>query len=183
MRVISGASSHLPEGLYPRLAHYRYQVFVERLGWQLPVQNQAETDRFDSSDSVYVVAEEPDGEISGCARLLPTNGPYLLSAEFPEVLNGAPPPCDPTIWELSRFCAVHLSRRSATSLADFPNSAAALLMREAMACAAAHGARRLITVTALAMERLIRRLGIHSHRMGPPHIVGGEPIYGCWIEL
>jgi N-acyl-L-homoserine lactone synthetase len=56
-------------------------------------------------------------------------------------------------------------------------------MREAMACAAAHGARRLVTVTVLAMERLIRRLGIHSHRMGPPKIVDGEPIYGCWIEL
>jgi len=33
------------------------------------------------------------------------------------------------------------------------------------------------------MERLIRRLGIHSHRMGPPCVVNGEPIYGCWIEL
>jgi acyl homoserine lactone synthase len=183
MRVISGASSHLPEGLYPRLARYRYQVFIERLGWQLPVQEQAETDQFDGPDSVYVVAEEPDGEISGCARLLPTDGPYLLSAVFPELLNGSPAPRDPTIWELSRFSAVQLSRRSRTALADFPNSAAAQLMREAMACAAAHGARRLVTVTVLAMERLIRRLGIHSHRMGPPHIVGGEPIYGCWIEL
>ena len=44
-------------------------------------------------------------------------------------------------------------------------------------------ARRLVTVTVLAMERLIRRLGIHSHRMGPPCIIDGEPIYGCWIEL
>jgi N-acyl-L-homoserine lactone synthetase len=183
MRVISGASSRLPEGLYPRLAHYRYQVFIERLGWQLPTQEQAESDQFDGPDAVYVVAEEPDGEISGCARLLPTDGPYPLSALFPELLNGLPPPRDPTIWELSRFTAVHLSRRSRSPLADFPNSAAALLMREAMACASAHGARRLITVTALAMERLIRRLGIHSHRMGPPRIVGGEPIYGCWIEL
>ncbi len=183
MRVISGASSHLPEGLYPRLAHYRYQVFIKRLGWRLPVQEQSETDQFDGPDSVYVVAEEPNGEISGCARLLPTDGPYLLSAVFPELLNGALPPHDPTVWELSRFSAVNLSSRSRSALADFPNSAAALLMREAMACAAAHGARRLVTVTVLAMERLIRRLGIHSHRMGPPRIVDGEPIYGCWIEL
>ena len=183
MRVISGAPSGLPQGLYPKLANYRYQVFVERLGWQLPVQDGVETDQFDGPESVYVVAEELDGEISGCARLLPTDGPYLLSSVFPQLLNGTPPPCDPTIWELSRFSAVHLTRRTKTSLADFPNSSAALLMREAMACAVAHGARRLVTVTVLAMERLIRRLGIHSHRMGPPCIIDGEPIYGCWIEL
>jgi acyl homoserine lactone synthase len=183
MRVISGAPSNLPDGLYPKLANYRYQVFVERLGWQLPVHDGAETDQFDGPQAIYVIAEEPDGEICGCARLLPTSGPYPLTAMFPELLNGTPPPCDPTIWELSRFTAVNLTRRTTTPLADFRNSSAALLMREAMACAASHGARRLITVTALAMERLIRRLGIHSHRMGPPRIVNGELIYGCWIEL
>jgi acyl homoserine lactone synthase len=183
MRVISGAPAHLPEGLYPKLANYRYQVFVERLGWQLPVQNRAETDQFDGPDAIYVVAEEADGEISGCARLLPTNGPYLLSSVFPQLLNGTAPPCDPTIWELSRFSAVNFSRRSATPLAQYSNSSAVLLMREAMACAASHGARRLVTVTVLAMERLIRRAGIHSHRMGPPALIDGEPIYACWIEL
>jgi N-acyl-L-homoserine lactone synthetase len=183
MRVISGAAARLPPGLYQRLAHYRYQVFVEHLGWQLPAQGEAETDPFDGPEAVYVVAEEPNGELSGCARLLPTSSPYLLSRNFPEVLNGAPAPCDSTIWELSRFCAVQLSSRKHTSLSDFPNSSAAMLMRAAMSCAADYGARRLVTVTALAMERLIRRLGIHSHRMGPPCVVNGEPIYGCWIEL
>jgi N-acyl-L-homoserine lactone synthetase len=102
---------------------------------------------------------------------------------FPELLNGAPAPCDPTIWELSRFTAVNLSRPAKTALADFKKSTAAMLMQAAMTCAAEYGARRLVTVTAIAMERLIRRLGIHSHRMGPPRIVNGEPIYGCWIEL
>jgi len=183
MRVISGAPAHLPEGLFPRLASYRYQVFVERLGWQLPVEYGAETDQFDGPHSVYVVAEEEDGAISGCARLLPTDGPYLLSSVFPELLNGTPAPSDPTVWELSRFSAVNFSRRTTTPLAQFPLSSAASLMREAMACAASHGARRLVTVTVLAMERLMRRMGIHSHRMGPPRVTHGEPIYACWIEL
>jgi acyl homoserine lactone synthase len=178
MRVVSGARSHLPEGVYPRLTNYRYQVFVERLGWQLPVVGGAEVDQFDRPDSVYVVAEEDDG-----ARLLPTDGPYLLADVFPQLLNGMPAPRDPTVWELSRFSAVNLDRRSATPLAQFPLSAAAALMSEAMACAAAHGAQRLVTVTVLAMERLIRRLGIQSHRMGPPCVVNGEPIYAGWIEL
>jgi acyl homoserine lactone synthase len=183
MQVISGTPAHLPQGIYPKLAHYRYQVFVEKLGWQLQFQDGAESDEFDGPQAIYVVAEELDGEISGCARLLPTKGPYLLASMFPQLLNGMPAPCDPTVWELSRFSAVHLSKRTRTPLADFANSSAAQLMREAMACAAANGARRLVTVTALAMERLIRRLGIHSHRMGPPCMFHGHPIYGCWIEL
>jgi len=182
MRVISGAPSRLPEGVFPRLARYRYQVFVERLGWQLPVPQGAETDQFDGPDAIYVVAEE-EGEITGCARLLRTDLPYPLVSIFPELLNGAPAPCDPTIWELSRFTAVNLSRPTKTSLAQFPKSTAAILMHAAMTCAAEYGARRLVTVTAIGMVRLIRILGIHSHRMGPPRIVNGEPIYGCWIEL
>jgi N-acyl-L-homoserine lactone synthetase len=183
MRVLSGARSHLPDGVYPKLASYRYQVFIERLGWQLPVVGGAEVDQFDHADSVYVVAEEDDGAVSGCARLLPTNGPYLLADVFPQLLNGMPAPRDPGIWELSRFSAVNLVKNTATPLAQFPLSAAAALMHEAMACAGAHGATRLVTVTVLAMERLIRRLGIRSHRMGPPCVVGGEPIYAAWIEL
>jgi acyl homoserine lactone synthase len=182
MRVISGAPSRLPEDFLPRLAKYRYQVFVERLGWQLPGHQGSESDEFDGPDAVYVVAEE-DGEITGCARLLPTHKPYLLASLFPEILNGSPVPCDPTIWELSRFTATNLARPTKTTLADFRASAAASLMQAVMVCAAEHGARRLITVTALAMERLMRKLGIHAHRMGPPRIVNGEPLYGSWIEL
>jgi len=183
MRVISGLPSHLPDGLYSKLALYRRQVFVEKLGWQLNVQDWGETDQFDRPDTVYVVAEDSDGQVSGCARLLPTTGPYLLADVFPDLLNGAAPPREPDVWELSRFAAINFRQRSTASLAQYSASSAVALMREAMSCAAAQGARRLVTVTVLAMERLIRLAGIHAHRAGPPRIVDGEPIYACWIEL
>jgi acyl homoserine lactone synthase len=183
MRVISGAVAGLPEGYYGRVTHYRHRVFVEQLGWRLDVQDGAETDQFDRSDTVYVMVEDEAGNIAGCARLLQTTRPYLLGEVFPQLLNGLPPPSDPTVWELSRFAAMDFNARAATPLAQFSNSATALLMRAAVDCAAARGAQRLITVSPVGIERLIRRLGIQAHRAGPPMIIDGHAIFACWIEV
>jgi N-acyl-L-homoserine lactone synthetase len=183
MRVVSGVGAGLPEGYYGRVAHYRHRVFVERLGWQLDTQDGAEVDQFDRPDTVYVAIEDEQGDIAGCARLLPTTRPYLLSEVFPQLLNGLPPPNDPTIWELSRFAAMDFNSRSNVPLAQFSSSATAALMRGAMSTAASLGARRLLTVSPVGIERLIRRLGITAHRAGPPMIVSGHAIFACWIEI
>ena len=183
MRVVSGVTARLPEGFYGRVAHYRHRVFVERLGWQLDAQDGAESDQFDRPDTVYVAIEDEQGEIAGCARLLPTARPYLLSEVFPQLLNGLPVPRDPRIWELSRFAAMDFNARSGVPLAQFSSSATAELMRGAMACAAGLGAERLLTVSPVGIERLIRRLGIRAHRAGPPMIIAGQAIFACWIEI
>ena len=183
MRVISGIAATLPQGYLGRVTHYRHRVFVEELGWQLDARDGAETDRFDRPDTVHVMVEDESGELAGCARLLPTTQPYLLAELFPQLLNGLPPPRDATVWELSRFAAMDFNARAAPSLAQFTTSATALLMRAAMACAAARGARRLITVSPLGIERLIRKLGIGAHRAGPPMLIGGHAIFACWIEV
>ncbi len=183
MRVVSGVTAGLPAGFYHRVTHYRHRVFVERLGWQLGGPDGTESDQFDRPDTVYLALEDEHGDISGCARLLPTTQPYLLSEIFPQLLNGLVPPRDPAIWELSRFAAKDLNCRASSPLAQFSSSSAAMLMREAMACAAEHGAKQLLTVTWLGIERLIRRLGISAHRAGPPMIIGGQAIFACWINL
>lgn len=68
----SGASEGLPQGVYSKLARYRHNVFVEQLGWGLQTQDGTELDQFDRPDTVYVVAQDDEGHIFGCARLLPT---------------------------------------------------------------------------------------------------------------
>jgi acyl homoserine lactone synthase len=183
MRVISGAVAGLPEGYYGRVTHYRQRVFVEQLGWRLQVHDGCETDQFDRADTVYVMVEDDAGNIAGCARLLQTTQPYLLSEIFPQLLNGLAPPRDASVWELSRFAAMDFNARAATPLAQFSHSATALLMRSAVACAAERGAQRLITVSPVGIERLIRRLGLQAHRAGPPIIVDGQAIFACWIEV
>jgi acyl homoserine lactone synthase len=183
MRVISGAVAGLPEGYYGRVTHYRHRVFVEELGWRLQAQDGAEADQFDRADTVHVLVEDEAGNIAGCARLLQTTQPYPLAELFPQLLNGLPPPRDPAIWELSRFAAMDFNARAATPLAQFTCSSTALLMRAAVACAAARGAQRLITVSPVGMERLIRRLGLQAHRAAPPMVIDGHAIFACWIEV
>ena len=148
---------------------------MEQLGWRLQVQDGAEIDQFDRPDTVYVMVEDEAGNIAGCSRLLQTTRPYLLAEVFPQLLNG--------VWELSRFAAMDFNARVATPLAQFASSATAMLMRASVACAAERGAQRLITVSPVGIERLIRRLGLQAHRAGPPMIIDGHAIFACWIEV
>ncbi len=182
MQLISGATGNLPKDLYARVASYRHQVFVEQMGWPLHTKNGMESDQFDRQDTVYVVGQDAYGHITGCARLLPTTGPYLLREVFPQLLNGLPPPYSPEIWELSRFAAVDLHSRGAP-YESTPTRMAHKLLEQSIACAAGHGAKKLITVTSIAVERLLSRNGFRSHRAGPPMIVDGKPIVACWIGL
>ena len=182
MQVITGPVEVLPNNLYAKVAGYRHQVFVEQLGWALHTENRMESDQFDRPDTVYVVAQDDNGHVSGCARLLPTTRPYLLGEVFPQLLNGLAPPCSPDVWELSRFAAVDLNDRSRTA-GQFSSSVARKLLEESIACAVSHGAKRLITVSPIGVERLLSRSEFHAHRAGPPTIIDGHPIFACWIHL
>ncbi len=183
MNVTSGKTGTLSSELYTKTAQYRYKVFIETLGWELQTKNGEELDQFDRPDTLYVVAQDDVGNINGCARLLPTHRPYLLGEVFPELMNGEPVPCSPDVWELSRFASVDFNASTTSALSQFSSELTMRLLREAIACAAAHGAKRLITVSPIGIERLLRRTGIHAHRAGPPMIIGGHPIFACWIEL
>lgn len=183
MQFYSGHQHTLPDKIFLELGNYRHKIFVERLGWDLTTNNGQEIDQFDRTDTIYVVAKNDAGRILGCARLLPTTSPYLLSEIFPELLNGLPPPSSPDVWELSRFAAVDIDDPVTKGGAQFSASISVALLKEAMRRAHALGAKRLLTVTTLAVERLIRRTGINSHRAGPPLIIDGFPLTACWIEL
>lgn len=183
MRVTSSAAEGLPINLYSKIARYRHKVFVERLGWPLHTENGVELDRFDRLDTVYVVAQDDDERVIGCARLLSTTSPYLTGEVFPQLLNGLAPPCSPDVWELSRFAAMDFNSRSTAASGTFSSPIAIRLLQETFACAARHGAKRLLIVSSIGAERLLHNLGVDAHRAGPPMIVDGKPIVASWIEI
>jgi N-acyl-L-homoserine lactone synthetase len=183
MRVTSGIPEVFSAGVLPDIYRYRHRVFVEQLGWDLHTKDGLEQDQFDRSDTVYVVAQDEEGSVSGCARLLPTNRPYLLGEVFPQLLNGLIPPCSHEIWELSRFAAVDFNNQTTSALNQFSSPVAIELLRESISCAARHGAKHIITVSPIGVERLLRKAGFHAHRAGPPMIIDGHAIFACWIEL
>ena len=180
--IVSGTAANLQD-VYRQVAGYRYKVFVENLGWDLHAPDGLEQDQFDRPDTVYVAIRDDKGEVCGCARLLPTTHPYLLSEVFPQLLNGAMPPNSPGIWELSRFAAVNFNSPDQSPLRQMSSNAAIALLQASIECAASHGAKRLITVSPLGIERLLRKAGFDAHRAGPPMMVNGHPIFACWIEV
>lgn len=72
MKVISGAASELSDELFAKVCSYRHKVFVETLGWELDTEEGIELDQFDHAGTIYVVAQDEDGAVIGCGRLLPT---------------------------------------------------------------------------------------------------------------
>lgn len=182
METIVGEVGAFSRDLHNTILTYRYKIFIEQLGWQLPVQHGLECDQFDRPDTLYVVAFDDRRAICGHARLLPTTRPYLLSEAFPQLMNGAAIPASPDVWELSRF-AVGTPDTTYPKLRRTMANASGKVLGAAVRCAALRGAKRLITVSPLGIERLLYRMGVHAHRAGPLVMIDGEPVFACWIEI
>ncbi|KAB8059217.1 GNAT family N-acetyltransferase [Janthinobacterium sp. FT14W] len=177
MKFLSAKSDALCNTLKSELERYRYKVFVETLGWDLPSREGRETDQFDHDDTYYVIARDEEGRINGCARLLPTDRQYLLGEIFPQLMAGQAPPRHHDIWELSRFTSMDLHDNRNTLEDTFR------LLRKAIATAATLGARRIISVSPVGIERLLRQGGFATERAGPPMRVNGHLLYACWIDI
>lgn len=159
----------------------RYEVFSERLGWDVQTSEGMERDSFDDLPRVaYVLAKSSIGTVDACWRILPTTGPNMLRNTFPELLHGQDAPASEDCWELSRF-AVATNRTITNNAAFGPISIA--LMAESAAFAKANGIARYVTVTTPAMERMLKNLKIHIHRIGPPIRIGVAAAVACFIEV
>ena len=183
MEILTGNSFELSPGVMTELSHYRHRVFVEKLGWQLNCSNGQELDQFDGPQARYVIIRNSGNAIIASARLLPTTRPYLLSEVFPHILQGQPVPRSPEIWELSRFASVDFTVSTVPKVSRKQEQSIAIeLVRACMAYAASQGARRLITVSPIGIERLLQRAGIAMRRAAPPTLVDGHPIFACLID-
>lgn len=180
MNFVCAPAAEIPQALYDSLAAYRYEVFVQRLGWELPSQPGYEQDQFDHEETVHVVARRLDGSIVGCGRLLPTTGPYLLEEVFPGLLNGLPTPRSPQIWELSRFAAMPAKGAEASQAPDYM---AERLLLQALRFCAKRGVTHLLAVSTPPVERLLQRAGVECQRLGPPEMVGGKPVIAFVIAV
>lgn len=182
MEITAGFTAHTARHLVRQVARYRRKVFIEGLSWSLETRDGLELDQFDHDDTVYVAAQDEQGEVAGCARLLPTTQPYLLSEVFPQLMQGQSPPCAPQIWELSRFAAVNLRTPATRPCEQFSSPIAIGLLRASLACAKQHRVRQLITVSPLGVERLLRKAGFMARRAAAPVQVDGHWLFACLID-
>lgn len=182
MDIVVGKKKDLDPAQRVALWRYRYRVFVGALGWELGCEPDAELDQFDHDEALYLLAYAASGEVVGCARLLPTVQPYLLGEVFPQLLNGECLPFAADTWELSRFAALDLDQ-PVQGPQQFSSAIASELLQAVLRVAASRGARHLISVSPLGVERLLRRAGFDARRAGPPLQVGRHWLFACWIEV
>ncbi len=181
MNIIFGRRRDLGGATWHALQLYRYQVFVEILGWQLDTAVGTEIDQFDHDDTVYIVMKNNSGDICGCARLLPTTGDYLLQQVFPALLQGADAPSAPDLWELSRFAAVDLQAVRSGKKHRLSSPEAVQLLQSSIEIARQYGASQLITVSPAGVERLIRHAGFRAGRAGDVMRIDGYSLVACLI--
>ena len=161
----------------------RHKVFSERLGWDVKSDNGMEYDFFDVMNPVYIVAKDDGGRVEGCWRALPTTGPYMLRDTFPQLLCGEKAPCDPDIWELSRF-AVSVEDGKGSQAAVSPITI--MLLYEAYNYAVKNGIKSYVTVTSVSLERMLTRMvGIPLRRFGDKKAqrVGSVLSVAVWVDI
>ncbi|WP_437881578.1 acyl-homoserine-lactone synthase [Pseudomonas sp. LRF_L74] len=178
--MIVGNRVQMCPAVFLALTRYRYEVFVEQMGWALPCAKGEELDQFDQPDTVYVLTRDASREIVGCARLIPTDRPFLLGEVFPQLMGATPLPSSKQVWELSRFS----SRRSL----DYRMKSAqgwhdtTWLMRNVISVVHTLG-RRLIALSASGNECLLRRMGGSTQRIAQPQLVDDLPVVQFWIDI
>lgn len=183
MKIIAGTADVMPAGLLFDIARYRHRVFVEHLGWKLRPTGRLELDEYDRRDTSYIAAIDRTGSLVGTARLLPTHRPYLLAGVFPQLMGSAPLPNSPTVWEISRFAAIDPSAPMSSAVSNFASPVALDILAAAMVLAADAGAQRLISVSPLGIERILKHAGVKTERAGQPQMVDGRPLFACWIDV
>ena len=161
----------------------RAKVFQGRLGWEVPVMSGMEIDGYDALEPHYMMMREPGagakaGILRGCWRLLPTEGPYMLKDSFPQLLHGQSAPRDARIWELSRF-AIETGGAGHFGFSEITMESIAAIIRYGHE----QGIERYVTVTTTAIERLLRRAGVVTERLGPPLVIGVETAVALYVDI
>lgn len=161
-----------PKGLIGEFHRMRKRVFVEDMGWQVPVDDEFEIEQYDCADTVYLIAHDTKfGGVLGGARLLRTTHvsidkttSYMIRDAYLGRLPGIPsticskePPCDKDVWELTRiisFGQTSLGPKILQAANDF------LANEDARAC---------LFLGSPAFMRMARSMGFRARVLGPIH--------------
>lgn len=155
----------------------RKRVFVDLLGWEVPVLDGTyEIDQFDTPSAAYVVLTGEDGAHRASARLLETSGPHILSNLFPQLCDD-PVPHGPDTREITRFCIDPLLHRSERRLARNQ------LVSELVMHARREGITSYTAVAGLSWSRQILQFGWNCRALGPGMRCGDEELIALQIVI
>lgn len=156
----------------------RARVFKDRMGWEIPILSGMEIDGYDAMEPTYMLIKSNTGILCGCWRVLPTNGPYMLKDSFSQLLHGEPAPESNEIWELSRF-AIETDGNEGFGFSNLTLES----IKEMMAYGQKNGVKQYVTVTTTSIERLLRKAGAITSRLGPPLVIGVENTVALYLDV
>lgn len=161
-----GGSGSLLDGMH----RLRARVFAGRLGWQVHIEQDRERDKYDALNPTYILALTEWGDVVGCARLLPTTGPTMLSQTFPQLLADSELPGKPTMIESSRFCVD--TRGEGRGGSRFLHEATLTMFAGIIEWSMANGFDEIATATDVRFERILQRAGWPMTRLGGVELIG-----------
>lgn len=177
MLIITDPASTAPDAVMRGMFEARKRVFVDLLGWDLPVlAGRYEVDRFDDRHARYLVVTDHDHRHLASARLLQTTRPHILGDLFAALCEDAPPRAL-DIYEITRFClerSISAARRRevrnqlVTALADY---------------ALANGITAYSGVAETSWLKQILAFGWRCRPLGPPQRIGGMALGAVRIEI
>lgn len=100
--IVTWETAHLYGDAWIQHHKLRYDIFVKRQGWEIPVHNGIEYDQFDTPAATYLLSRGRTGAVNGITRLVPTTAPYMIDQVWPQWVKGDRPH-DPRVWEGTRF--------------------------------------------------------------------------------
>jgi acyl-homoserine lactone synthase len=154
-------------------------VFVDRVGWKLPVIADLEIDRYDLlEDTRYLLAkDQPNGPVLASARLLTTKGPHLMEDLYSGPYRAALPR-GPMVWEASRYC-------TAPGIGDRHKRLGLLweTICGIMETALEHRIDQIIFAANRAMLRLAMECGWEARTEGPTMSDGNDQVTAVVAEM
>ncbi|WP_077966917.1 acyl-homoserine-lactone synthase [Ensifer adhaerens] len=166
--IENGSSSDSPHFLEQMFA-LRARVFDERLGWQVAARDGRERDQFDDLNPAYILAVTAKNDVVGCARLLPAMGQTMLMSVFPQLVSQETFHPHEQMVESSRFCVdTTIQSMGRSGLHHVTHIMFAGILEWCLS----RGHTEVVTVTDIAVERILGRAGWSLRRLGPPQTVG-----------
>lgn len=176
-QLVNTANKRQYQSLLTSMFRDRKRVFVDYLGWDLPVSDGEEQDGFDAFGAEYLILRSPGGhDHLGSLRLLRTDRPHLLDTMFSELCEGELPR-GPNIREISRLC---LSPRCPREMvADYRAHLATALVEYALLSGIdAYTA----VIDASNLAPLLAR-GWHCQPMGLPRPYGRQTLIAVRLDI
>ncbi|MHC2283762.1 N-acyl-L-homoserine lactone synthetase [Bradyrhizobium diazoefficiens] len=147
----------------------RTRVFAGRLGWQVKIEYGRERGEYDALNPTYILALTDHGGVAGCARLLPTTGPTMLSRTFPQLLPGGRLRSKSTMIESSRFCLdTRVGRRGGRFLHEATLKMSAGIIEWSMS----NGFDETVTATGVRLKRILHRARWPMTHLGGVQLIG-----------